>query len=292
MKILVTGSNGQLGRELRDVLEETTPGITDYTDITELDLTDAKAVADYVRRGDYSHIINCAAFTDVERAETDQRECYCGNVDAVQHLATAAAENSIRMLHISTDYVFDGSSCRPYREADKVNPISVYGTTKRKGEMVLLSLCPDSIVVRTGWLYSPFGRNFVKTMLRLGTTSKSLRVVCDQIGTPTYAHDLAIAIRTIVFSPQWVPGIYHFSDEGACSWYDFAETIFHECGITECSVTPVSTADYPTAATRPPFAVLDKNLIKRTYNIHIPHWAESLRHCLKRMESIGEMPGK
>ena len=268
MKILVTGCNGQLGRDLHNVLEEEMPGCTVYTDIDTLDLSDAKAVASFMERGEFSHVVNCAAFTDVERAETDQNECYRANV---------------KVLHVSTDYVFDGKTCRPYREADRVNPMSVYGTTKRKGEMVLLSLCPDSIVIRTGWLYSPYGRNFVKTMLDLGRSRKEIRVVSDQIGTPTYSRDLASAIKTVITSNQWVPGIYHYSDEGVCSWYDFTKTIFHEAGIENCKVIPVTTEDYPTAATRPPYSVLDKNLIKRTYGITIPHWAESLRLCLDRM---------
>lgn len=283
MKILVTGADGQLGKEVHNVLEETMPGLTVYTDIAELDLTDSKAVASFLERGEFSHVVNCAAYTDVERAETDQSQCYRANVDTVRSLAMAAAEFNVKVLHISTDYVFDGKSSRPYREADKVNPMSVYGTSKRKSEMVLLSLCPDSLVIRTGWLYSPYGRNFVKTMLRLGQEQKELRVVCDQIGTPTYAHDLAKAIKSIITSPQWVPGIYHYSNEGACSWYDFTKTIFHESGIDRCRVIPINSEDYPTAADRPYYGVLDKNLIKRTYNLTIPHWAESLRHCLERM---------
>ena len=283
MNILVTGCNGQLGRDLHNVLEEEMPGCTVYTDIDTLDLSDAKAVASFMERGEFSHVVNCAAFTDVERAETDQNECYRANVDAVHNLASAATEFNVKVLHVSTDYVFDGKTCRPYREADRVNPMSVYGTTKRKGEMVLLSLCPDSIVIRTGWLYSPYGRNFVKTMLDLGRSRKEIRVVSDQIGTPTYSRDLASAIKTVITSNQWVPGIYHYSDEGVCSWYDFTKTIFHEAGIENCKVIPVTTEDYPTAATRPPYSVLDKNLIKRTYGITIPHWAESLRLCLDRM---------
>lgn len=283
MKILVTGANGQLGTELRSLLESTHPGLATFTDVDSLDITDSKAVRTVIERGEYTHIVNCAAFTAVDKAEAEPALCNKLNAEAVRNIALAASDCGVKVIHISTDYVFDGKAHRPYRESDKVNPCSVYGTSKRKGEMVLLSMCPDAIILRTAWLYSPYGNNFVKTMLRLGTERPSLNVVFDQVGTPTYAADLAEAIVAILFAKQWIPGIYHFSDEGVCSWYDFTKTIFKMAGIDKCSVKPILSEDYPTAATRPHYSVFDKTLIKKTYGITIPHWEESLEKCLGRI---------
>lgn len=285
MKILVTGANGQLGRELREVLEAEHPGITTYVSRNELDITDRAAVEQYLEQGDFSHIINCAAYTAVDRAEEEKLECSSVNIDGVTNLARKADELGIKIVHISTDYVFDGHSYRPYTEGDKVNPLSVYGSTKRKGETALLGLAPDSVIIRTGWLYSPYGHNFVKTILRLSRSESSLRVVCDQIGTPTYAADLARAIVTIVFSRQWTAGIINFSNEGVCSWYDFAVAIQRIAGITTCPVRPVHSSDYPTAAQRPPYAVLDKSRFWATYSTPIPHWEESLAKCIARINT-------
>ncbi len=200
MKILVTGSNGQLGRELQGQLDSRAPGSAVYIDIDTLDLTDRSAVETYMRSGDFSHVINCAAYTAVDKAEEDKMQCSVANVDAVSNLARLADELGFKIIHISTDYVFDGNSCRPYREIDKPEPLSVYGVTKRKGETALIGLAPDSMIIRTGWLYSPHGHNFVKTMLELGRRNSQLRVVADQIGTPTYAADLAKAITDILLS--------------------------------------------------------------------------------------------
>lgn len=285
MKILVCGANGQLGRELRNVLERRCPGVTTYVDREELDLCDAAAVERFLREGDFSRLINCAAYTDVERAEEEKLECASANIDAVANLARHADELGLRILHLSTDYVFDGTSHRPYTESDKVNPMSHYGTTKRKGETALLGLSPESIVVRTGWLYSPYGHNFLLTMLRLGASQPQVRVVSDQIGTPTYAADLAEAIATIVLSPQWIGGIYNFSNEGVCSWYDFAYAIMQASG-SDCRVEPIASADYPTAAARPFYSVLDKSKIKATFGIAIPHWHDALMRCLQRVEAM------
>lgn len=285
MKILVTGAAGQLGRELQNVLESEIPGKSIYTDINELDLTDAGAVNEYIRKGEFTHIVNCAAYTAVDKAEQDQTLCYRINAEAVRNIASAASMAGVKVIHISTDYVFDGQAFRPYHESDKVNPRSHYGTSKRKGEMVLLSLCPDAIIIRTAWLYSPYGHNFVKTMLNLGIRQHDIRVVSDQIGTPTYARDLAEAISVILQARQWVEGIFHFTDEGVCSWYDFTKAIFRYAGIEGCRVTPINTEDFPTAATRPPYSVLDKTAIKKTYGITIPHWEESLRLCIDRIKS-------
>lgn len=285
MRILVTGAAGQLGNELHNVLEQNKPGITLYTDIHDLDLTDAAAVRKYIVDNEISHIVNCAAFTAVDKAEQEQAICAKVNTDAVKNIAEVAADYGVKVIQISTDYVFDGTAHLPYRESDKVNPISTYGTTKRKGEMVLLSMSPDAVIIRTAWLYSPYGNNFVKTMLRLGAERSELGVVCDQIGTPTYARDLAEAIYAILTARQWVPGIYHFSDEGACSWYDFTKAIHRIAGITGCNVKPIMTDDYPTAAARPPYSVLDKTRIKKTYGITIPHWEESLQNCIKQIQN-------
>lgn len=285
MRILITGAAGQLGNELHNVLEQNKPGITLYTDIHDLDLTDAAAVRKYIVDNEISHIVNCAAFTAVDKAEQEQAICAKVNTDAVKNIAEVAADYGVKVIQISTDYVFDGTAHMPYRESDKVNPISTYGTTKRKGEMVLLSMSPDAVIIRTAWLYSPYGNNFVKTMLRLGAERSELGVVCDQIGTPTYARDLAEAIYAILTARQWVPGIYHFSDEGACSWYDFTKAIHRIAGITGCNVKPIMTDDYPTAAARPPYSVLDKTRIKKTYGITIPHWEESLQNCIKQIQN-------
>lgn len=279
MKILVTGANGQLGNELKLLLEASLPGQTIYTDRDELDLTDAKAVEAFLIDNDITHVVNCAAYTAVDRAEEEKSECAAINTDAVKNLAMAADANGAKIIHISTDYVFDGTNHRPYRESDKVNPISQYGTTKRKGETALLALAPESIIIRTAWLYSSFGNNFVKTMLRLADKNPEVRVISDQIGTPTYARDLAKAIVTILRSQQWVAGIYHFTNEGAASWYDFAHAIFRIAG-KKVKLTPIPTEDYPTPATRPAYSILDRSRIKATYGVEIPHWEDSLRDCM------------
>ena len=285
MRILVTGAAGQLGNELHNVLEQKMPGVTMYTDIKDLDLTDSEAVKKFIIDNEISHVVNCAAYTAVDKAEQEPALCAKINTDTVKNIAEVAADYGVKVIHVSTDYVFDGTAHAPYKESDKVNPISTYGTTKRKGEMVLLSMSPDAVIIRTAWLYSPYGNNFVKTMMRLGSERSELGVVCDQIGTPTYALDLAEAIYTILTARQWVPGIYHFSDEGVCSWYDFTKAIHRIAGIKSCNVKPIATDDYPTLAARPPYSVLDKTRIKKTYGITIPHWEESLVDCINRLQN-------
>lgn len=284
MKILVTGANGQLGNEMKNILEKECPGVTLYTDIQELDLLDAQAVGLFVLKNDITHIVNCAAYTAVDKAEEDKALCAAVNIDAVKNIANAADAVGAKIIHISTDYVFDGTAHRPYKESDKVNPMSQYGTTKRTGETALIALAPDSIIIRTSWLYSPYGNNFVKTMIKLGEERTQLKVVCDQIGTPTYAKDLAKAIYAILISHQWVEGIYHFSNEGACSWYDFTKSIHRIAGIKTCEVLPIPTEDYPTAAMRPAYSILNKSKIKATYGIEIPYWEESLQECINRLK--------
>ena len=277
MKILVTGANGQLGRELRNVLESEIPGQSIYTDVAELDLTDSKAVDLFFKQNEISHVVNCAAYTAVDRAEEEKLECASININADSVGA--------KIIHISTDYVFDGTAYRPYKESDKVNPISEYGTTKRKGETALLALAPESIIIRTSWLYSPHGNNFVKTMMRLGAEYSEIKVVCDQIGSPTYALDLARAIYRVLLSHQWVEGIFHYSNEGVCSWYDFAKAIHRVAGIKGCNVCPIPTEEYPTAASRPFFSVLDKSRIKATYGTDVPYWEDSLIDCINRIKN-------
>lgn len=288
MKILVTGANGQLGMELRTELENAFPSSAIFTSHDTLDITDAKAVEAFVTNNDITHIVNCAAYTAVDRAEEDKMQCARINTDAVKNIALAADAAGAKIIHISTDYVFDGTNHRPYRESDKVNPISQYGTTKRKGETSLLALAPEAIIIRTAWLYSSHGKNFVKTMLRLGRENGEVKVVCDQVGTPTYARDLARAIVAILQSPQWVAGIYHFTDEGAASWYDFAKAIFRIAG-KNVRVTPIPTEDYPTPASRPAYSILDRSRIKATYGVSIPHWEESLADCIAALRRAGEL---
>lgn len=280
MKVLVTGANGQLGCALRRLLDREIPGEAIYTDKQELDLTDAAAVENFIRDNEVTHIVNCAAYTAVDRAEEEKRECSLINTDAVKNLAAAADLLGAKIIHISTDYVFDGTNHRPYRESDKVNPISQYGTTKRKGETALLALAPESIIIRTAWLYSDTGHNFVKTILALAEKQNEIRVVCDQIGTPTYARDLAEAVLAVLKSHQWVAGIYHFTDEGAASWYDFAKAILRIAG-KKTRVVPIPTEDYPTLAQRPAYSILDRSRIKATYGVEIPHWEDALADCVK-----------
>ena len=286
MKTLVTGANGQLGTEMRNILEEKYPGHTLYTDVAELDITDADAVKAFVRDNDITHIVNCAAYTAVDKAEEDKALSAAINIDAVRNLANAADAVGAKVLHVSTDYVFDGTGHSPYKESDAVHPVSHYGVTKRQGEATLLALLPESVIVRTAWLYSPYGNNFVKTMRRLGRERAELGVVADQVGTPTAARDLAEAIYAILTAPQWMPGIYHFTDEGAASWYDFTKAIHRISGITGCNVKPITTADYPTPATRPAYSILDKSKIKKTFGITIPHWEESLVDCIKTLDEM------
>lgn len=284
MHILVTGARGQLGTELKSELERRVPGVTDYIDREELDLTDAKAVDAFVRRGDYSHIINCAAYTAVDKAEEEKSLCHAVNTEAVRTLAAVAADTGTKILHISTDFVFDGKSSHAYTESDKPAPLSHYGATKRMGETQLLGLCPDAVIVRTGWLYSPHGHNFVKTILLHCKPGGRLRVVDDQIGTPTYAADLAGMVADMVLAPQWLPGTYHYSNEGVASWYDFAVAIVRLAGFADSvDVLPIPSCDYPTPAERPAFSILSKAKIKATYGVKIPHWEASLEKCLGRM---------
>lgn len=270
---LITGSKGQLGQELSKLLPNAI-----LTDADTLDITNADAVRDFVQENNIDTIINCAAYTAVDRAEDDEEIARRVNIDGPANLAKSGA----RIIHISTDYVFDGCGHTPYTPDDKTSPVSVYGRTKRAGEIAVLENARGAIVIRTAWLYSPYGNNFVKTMRKLGTEKESINVVCDQIGTPTCAADLAAAIVAIL--PQMRDGmheIYHFTNEGVCSWYDFACAIM-ELSKLPCHVNPIPTAAYPTRAARPAYSVLSKEKIKHDFNITIPHWREALIKCLKQ----------
>ena len=286
-KILVTGSNGQLGQELRRVFENDMPGVTTYINREELDLTDREAVERFLRAGNFTHIVNCAAYTAVDRAEEEKLQCKEANVDIPSNFGRLADELDLRIIHLSTDYVFDGHTWLPYAEVAKPEPLSVYGTTKRKGETALMGLAPTAMIIRTGWLYSAYGKNFLKTVLRLALSEGRMSMVADQIGTPTYAGDLAQAISDIIRSKHWNPGIFHYANEGVASWYDFAVAILEECGMPDKAraVEPIPTADYPTPATRPFYSVLDKSKIKATYSLTISHWRDALRRCISQMSS-------
>lgn len=284
-KILVTGANGQLGNSIRSLASQYPEFNFLFTDVDTLDICDPVAVHLYVTKNQVNYILNCAAYTAVDKAEDNEEICSRINWIAVRNLGDAACSVGAKVIHVSTDYVFDGTNCQPYVETDATCPVSAYGRTKLAGEKALMEACPNSVIIRTAWLYSEFGTNFVKTMLRLGSEREELRVIFDQVGTPTYAGDLAAAILAIVEQASndfFVPGIYHFSDEGACSWYDFTVKILQLADIT-CRVVPIETKEYPTLATRPHYSVLNKGKIKQIYKISIPHWEESLRSCMARL---------
>jgi dTDP-4-dehydrorhamnose reductase len=283
--ILVTGAKGQLGSELIELYTQYPQFNFISTDIDTLDLTKKEAVRKCVDDYCVDYVINCAAYTAVDKAEDDVELCYKINRDAVENLAEAMNGRG-RMIHVSTDYVFDGKATTPYKETDPTNPQSVYGRSKQEGEEILRTVCPESIIIRTAWLYSSYGNNFVKTMLRLGREKEELNVVCDQIGTPTCAADLAKTIISIIaFSekePVFRSGTYHYSNEGVCSWYDFCVKIHFLAGITSCNVHPVTSDNYPTKAARPMYSVLDKTKIKETFGIEVSEWERSLEKCVNK----------
>lgn len=278
-KILITGSRGQLGNEMQVASVNYPDFNCVYTDVEELDITDKNAIAAFVLENQIDAIVNCAAYTAVDKAEEDVNLCYKINEQAVRNLGEVAHTAGARLIHVSTDYVFDGTSYQPYTEDMPVCPASVYGKSKLAGEQALVEVCPDSVIVRTSWLYSSFGNNFVKTMIRLGQERDSLNVVFDQVGTPTYAADLAVAIFEMLSAKDFVAGIYHFSDEGVCSWYDFTIAIHRKAGIN-CVVSPIESSQYPAKTPRPHYSVLNKAKIKSVYGIQIPHWEDSLEKCI------------
>jgi dTDP-4-dehydrorhamnose reductase len=282
MNILITGCNGQLGNEMQ-LLEEVNPQHTYFnTDVAELDITDSAAIEKFVNENQIDGIVNCAAYTAVDKAEDNQELCRLLNTVAPGYLAAAIEKRGGWLIQVSTDYVFDGTNHTPYTEDEPTCPNSVYGSTKLDGEKAVQQACSRTMIVRTAWLYSTFGNNFVKTMIRLGKEKPELGVIFDQIGTPTYARDLAVALFAAI-NQGVVPGIYHFSNEGVISWYDFTKAIHRIAGITSCHVRPLHTAEYPTPANRPHYSVLDKTKIKQTYNIEVPYWEESLKECILKL---------
>ena len=287
MNILVTGANGQLGNEMQVLARENLQHTYFFTDVQELDICDEQAVYAYVSEHKIDIIVNCAAYTAVDKAEDNVELCDKLNNIAPGYLARAAQANGAAMIQVSTDDVFDGTAHIPYTEEEPTCPASVYGSTKLAGEQNVMDHCEKAMVIRTAWLYSIYGNNFVKTMIRLGQERDSLGVIFDQIGTPTYANDLVQAIFAAI-NKGVVRGIYHFSDEGVCSWYDFTIAIHRLAGIASCKVKPLHTADYPAKAPRPHYSVLDKTKIKDTFGIEIPHWEESLKCCINqlRMETL------
>lgn len=287
MKILITGAFGQLGREL--ALQGTVADDIQciLTDLDSLDITDRQTIGDYLEKYRPEYVINCAAYTAVDLAEREPEKARLLNADGPANLAEFCKITGTSMIHISTDYVFSGMACLPYEETSPGDPRSVYGLTKLEGEERVLAALPTAIIVRTSWLYSPFGNNFVKTMLRLGRERDEVRVVFDQTGTPTYAKDLALALLHIIRQAEvdkdnWKPGIYHYSNEGVCSWFDFARAIFDAAGIST-HVVPVVSGEYPTAAQRPHYSVLNKSKFKNAFQLNIPYWKDSLQDCIKRL---------
>jgi len=285
LNILVTGAIGQLGSELRE-LSSNYPYSFVFTDKDELDIADFDILKSFVDEKCIDVIINCAAYTAVDKAQSEQKIADKVNHIAVGYLAQIAKNKEIKLIHISTDYVFDGTNYKPYVESDSVNPQSVYGQTKLDGEQVMMDVNPkNSIIIRTSWVYSSYGANFVKTMLRLGNEKENLGVIFDQVGTPTYAHDLAKTILDVLpnIDNENIQ-IYNYSNEGVASWYDFAKEIMKMAKLP-CVINPIETKEYPTPASRPHYSLLNKSKIKKEFNIEIPYWKESLRACL---EKIGE----
>ncbi len=282
MNILITGCNGQLGNEMQLLERENLQHTYFNTDVAELDITDKDAICAFVEEHAIDGIVNCAAYTAVDKAEDNSELCMLLNATAPTYLAEAVEKRGGWMIQVSTDYVFDGTNHTPYVETEETCPNSVYGETKLAGEQGVLQACQKAMIIRTAWLYSIYGNNFVKTMMRLGREKSELGVIFDQVGTPTYARDLAVVIMTAI-NRGVVPGIYHFSNEGVISWYDFTKAIHRIAGIGGCHVKPLHTAEYPTPAKRPAYSVLDKTKIKQTYDIEIPYWEESLNDCIMKL---------
>lgn len=285
MKILITGANGQLGHEFQD-LAPTSNHHFSFCDIDDMDLSKESSINSYLKSQQMDVIVNCGAYTNVDGAEEAETLAQAINSEAPGIIANYCAQNHIRLIHISTDYIFDGKGNTPITEDKESNPLSIYGQTKLEGEQNILRILENAYIIRTSWVYSCHGNNFVKTMLRLGKERESLNVVYDQIGTPTYAGDLAVGILRII--DQWgtndKPGIYNYSNHGVTSWYDFAKTIFDLCEI-DCRVNPIRSAEFPTKATRPTFSLLSKEKTSKTFNLAIPYWRDSLIKCLALLES-------
>ena len=287
MNILVTGANGQLGSEMRIVSRESADNYI-FTDVAELDITDLAAVRSMVAANDVKAIINCAAYTNVDKAEDDVELCELLNARAVENLAVAMKEVDGLLVHVSTDYVFGGDPYNtPCTEDKKGTPTGVYGQSKLHGEQNIQKVGCNHLIIRTAWLYSEFGRNFVKTMLALTASKEQLKVVFDQVGTPTYAYDLAAAIFDIVENRKYVgnDGIYHYSNEGVCSWYDFTKMIAEYSGNVSCNVQPCHSNEFPSKVVRPAYSVLDKTKIKNTFGLSVPYWTDSLKNCITNLKN-------
>ena len=290
MNILVTGANGQLGNEMRR-LGAVSPNNYIFTDVEQLDITNADAVMYVAKNYSIDAIINCAAYTNVDKAETEADMAELINAVAVENLARAMKEVGGTLFHISTDYVFGHEGNTPRTEDMPLNPLGVYGRTKLNGEQAIAESGCKALIFRTSWLYSEFGNNFLKTMLRLTAERETLNVVFDQVGTPTYAGDLALAIFSIIEAGVYPgnEGIYHFSNEGVCSWYDFAVEIANVAGNTSCRINPCHSSEFPSPVTRPSYSVLDKTKIKNTFDIDIPYWKESMEYCIKRIKASNRL---
>ena len=287
MKVLITGSNGQLGSEIRELASDYENLECIFKDLSELDICDTETLTTIITDQHINAVINCAAYTAVDKAEEEALIAQKVNSEGVLNLANALKKVDGKLIHISTDYVFDGNHSQSYKESDPVSPVGVYGKTKRAGELAVLNSSIDAIVIRTSWLYSMYGNNFVKTMLRIGNNKKSIQVVSDQLGTPTYAKDLAKTCLDILSDTGSTnlskkESLYHYSNEGVTSWYDFATAIMEICNI-DCQVIPIETKDYPTQARRPLYSVLDKSKIKSDFKVTIPHWRDSLANCIKKI---------
>ena len=280
--ILVTGANSQLGNELQVIAPQFPYCQFLFVTKEELNITDFNSIIKYFRGHSIDYCINCAAYTAVDKAETENDQAFLINADAVAILAKICSKNNTQLIHISTDYVFDGTATEPYKETDKTNPVSVYGQSKLQGEELAMQHAPSTIIIRTAWVYAAFKNNFVKTMLRLMKEKDSINVVNDQLGCPTYAADLAMAIMQKIKSKKSKenPGIYHYTNAGTTNWYEFAVAIKNLTG-SKCVVNPISTAQYPTAATRPAYSVLDTTKIKETFGVAVPDWEDSLKRCLQ-----------
>ena len=286
-KVLVTGSYGQLGSEIQQIAPQMKDAEFVFTDADTLDICNKEAIEQFVADKSFDFIVNCAAYTAVDKAEEDEEKCFAINCEAVRNIGEVAASHAIKVIHISTDYVFDGTAHTPYTEDVKINPKTVYGKSKACGEADLKRVCLDAVIIRTSWLYSVYGNNFVKTMLKLGKERDELKVVFDQIGTPTNAADLAVAIlqiiaKTIEDENAFKTGVYHFSNEGVCSWYDFTIAIHRLAGIN-CNVLPIESKEFPAKTPRPFYSVLNKSKIKKSFGISIPHWESSLKSCVEKL---------
>lgn len=288
MNILVTGANGQLGNEMRIVAKNSADNYI-FTDVAELDITNAEAVEKMVKDNDVNVIVNCAAYTNVDKAEDDREFAEILNAKAAENLAVAIKKNNGLLVHVSTDYVFGGTKNNtPCKENEPANPTGVYGVTKLHGEQAIMATGCHYIIIRTAWLYSEFGKNFLKTMLNLTATKPQLKVVFDQVGSPTYAYDLALAIFDIVENRKYEgnDGIYHFSNEGVCSWFDFTKMIAEYAGNTQCDIQPCHSDEFPSKVVRPSYSVLDKTKIKATFGTVVPYWTDSLKVCMNNLRNM------